>query len=110
MSILLATVALHPSRAGRLCDEDGDTVFRSEKVRPDGKGTTQSVADDATTQKVYDNLNFMRGVEAFFNAIPGGPAEAIRTGWASQGADNNQTVIIMEDLMDSRPPSLPPTW
>jgi hypothetical protein len=26
----------------------------------------------------------------------------LRTGWGSQGADNNQTVIIMENLMDSR--------
>ena len=58
--------------------------------------------DDATTQKVYDNLDFMRGVEAFLNAMPGASAEAIRTGWASQGADNNQTVLIMENLMDSK--------
>jgi hypothetical protein len=58
--------------------------------------------DDATTQKVYDNLDFMRGVEAFLNAVPGASAEALRTGWGNQGADNNQTVIIMENLMDSR--------
>jgi hypothetical protein len=58
--------------------------------------------DDATTQKVYDNLDFMRGVDAFLNAMPGASAEAIRTGWGSQGADNNQTVLIMEDLMDSK--------
>lgn len=57
--------------------------------------------DDATTQKVYDNLDFMRGVEAFLNAVPGASAEALRTGWGSQGADNNQTVLIMETLMDS---------
>ena len=58
--------------------------------------------DDATTQKVYENLDFMRGVEAFLNALPGASAEALRTGWGSQGADNNQTVIIMENLMDSK--------
>jgi len=58
--------------------------------------------DDATTQKVYDNLDFMRGVEAFLNCVPGASAEGFRTGWATQGADNNQTVIIMEDLMDSK--------
>ena len=58
--------------------------------------------DDATTQKVYDNLDFMRGVEAFLNTVPGASAEGLRTGWASQGADNNQTVIIMENLMDSK--------
>ncbi|MEZ5276115.1 MAG: DUF1254 domain-containing protein [Opitutaceae bacterium] len=58
--------------------------------------------DDATTQLVYDNLDFINGVKAFLNAVPGASAEAFRTGWATQGADNNQTVIIMEDLMDSR--------
>ena len=58
--------------------------------------------DDATTQKVYDNLDFMRGVEAFLNAMPGASAEAIRVGWASQGAVNNQTLLIMESLMDSK--------
>ncbi|MDH5277112.1 MAG: DUF1254 domain-containing protein [Gammaproteobacteria bacterium] len=58
--------------------------------------------DDATTQKVYDNLDFMRGVQAFLNAMPGASAEAIRVGWASQGAVNNQALIIMEDLMDSK--------
>jgi hypothetical protein len=58
--------------------------------------------DDATTQKVYDNLAFMRGVDAFLNAMPGASAEAIRVGWASQGAVNNQTLLIMESLMDSK--------
>jgi hypothetical protein len=58
--------------------------------------------DDATTQKVYDNLDFMNGVKAFLDAVPGASAEALRTGWGSQGADNNQTVLIMENLMDSK--------
>jgi hypothetical protein len=58
--------------------------------------------DDATVQKVYDNLDFTRGVDAFLTALPGASTEAIRAGFASQGADNNQTVLIMEDLMDSK--------
>src|SRR5579862_1747392 len=58
--------------------------------------------DDSTVQKVYDNLDFMRGVEAFLNAMPGASVEALHEGFASQGADNNQTVLIMEDLMDSK--------
>jgi hypothetical protein len=58
--------------------------------------------DDSTVQKVYDNLDFMRGVDAFLNAMPGASTEAIRAGFAGQGADNNQTVLIMENLMDSK--------
>jgi hypothetical protein len=39
--------------------------------------------DDSTVQKVYDNLDFMRGAEAFLTAMPGASAEALREGFAS---------------------------
>lgn len=57
--------------------------------------------DDATVKKAYDNLDFERGVQAFLTAMPGASAYGIREGLRSQGA-NNQTVLIMEDLMDSK--------
>lgn len=57
--------------------------------------------DDATIQKVHDNLDFSRGVEAFLNAMPGASVEAYREGVLSEGADN-QTVLVMETLMDSK--------
>jgi hypothetical protein len=55
-----------------------------------------------TVQKVYDNIDFQRGVSAFLDAMGGGSIEAARQGFASMGADNNQTVLIMEQLMDSK--------
>jgi hypothetical protein len=58
--------------------------------------------DDATVQKTYDNLDFMRGVDAFLNAMPGASTEALRVGFASQGATDNQTVLITKNLMDSK--------
>ena len=63
---------------------------------------TDGLPDDATVQKVYDNLDLLHGVDAFLNALPGASTEAARVGFASQGADNNQTVLIMETLMDSK--------
>ena len=57
--------------------------------------------DDATTEMLYDNLDFMRGVEAFLNTMPGASVEALRVGMATQGADNNQTILLFENLMDS---------
>ena len=57
--------------------------------------------DDATVEKVYDNLDFSRGVQAFLTAMPGASVYALREGMRSQGADN-QTVLIMETLMDSK--------
>ena len=57
--------------------------------------------DDATVEKVYDNLDFQRGVQAFLTAMPGASVYGLREGMRSQGADN-QTVLIMETLMDSK--------
>ena len=58
--------------------------------------------DDATVEKVYDNLDFERGVQAYLTAIPGASVYGLREGFRSQGADNNQTVLIMENLLDSK--------
>jgi hypothetical protein len=57
--------------------------------------------DDATVEKVYDNLDFQRGVQAFLTAIPGASLVAMRKGIRNFGPDN-QTVIIFETLMDSK--------
>ena len=58
--------------------------------------------DDATVEKVYDNLDFQRGVQAFLTAMPGASVYALREGFRSQGITDNQTVGIMETLMDSK--------
>ncbi len=81
-----------------------DSIITPEKVET-RLGTLNFVdgfPDKATAEKLYENLDFMRGVDAFLNAMPGASAEALRIGFASQGADNNQTILIFEDLMDSR--------
>ncbi|MEM5429294.1 DUF1254 domain-containing protein [Cupriavidus oxalaticus] len=59
------------------------------------------VPTTATTQKVYDNLDFVRGVEAFLNGIPGASLVAIRAGLREAGAVGN-TVGVFESLMDSK--------
>jgi hypothetical protein len=57
--------------------------------------------DDATTQKVYDNLDFQRGVQAFLDAMPGAAVTAFRPALRELGGvDGN--VIIFEELMDSK--------
>lgn len=57
--------------------------------------------DPETVTKVYDNLDFQRGMEAFLINIPAASAYACRTGLRTFGPDN-QTVLITESLMDSR--------
>ncbi len=81
---------------------EGITTPASVETRIGRLSYFDGFPDDATTQKVYDNLDFMRGVEAFLNAMPGASAEAIRVGWTSQGAVSNQTLLIMANLMDSK--------
>src|SRR5471032_2299785 len=57
--------------------------------------------DDATTQKVYDNLDFQRGVQAFLNTMPGAAVTAFRPALRKLGGvDGN--VIIFEELTDSK--------
>jgi hypothetical protein len=57
--------------------------------------------DADTVQKVYDNLDFIRGVEVFLNAMPGASLYAMREGLKGVGI-NNSTVGISETLLDSK--------
>ena len=56
---------------------------------------------DATIDKLYDNLDFMRGVDVFLNFVPAGSIEAMRTGMVEQGADASNKIMIFDTLMDS---------
>jgi len=56
---------------------------------------------EETTQKVYDNLDFMRGVETFLNGIPATSVEGLRLGLQDVGAKKSNQVAIFEDLLNS---------
>ncbi|HKP61240.1 MAG TPA: DUF1254 domain-containing protein [Polyangiales bacterium] len=56
-----------------------------------------------TARKVYENLDFMRGVEVFLNFVPATSLEALRVGNASLGATSSNQAVIMEQLLDSSP-------
>ena len=59
------------------------------------------IPTEKTADLLYDNLKFMRGVEAFLNGIPGASLLAIRQGVRDVGADSGD-VTITEGLMNSR--------
>ena len=63
--------------------------------------TKDGFPDPATIQKVYDNLDFQRGVQAVLTAMPAASLSAMRKGLRELGPDN-QTVAMFEQLMDSR--------
>jgi len=57
--------------------------------------------DDSTVQRVYDNLDFSRGVLAFMNTMPAASVVSQRRSLRQFGPDNG-TVIVFETLMDAR--------
>ena len=59
--------------------------------------------DQKTLAKVYDNLDFMRGVDVFLNFIPSTSIEGIRMGMDELGVNASNKVAIFDDLMDSNP-------
>ena len=57
--------------------------------------------DDATVEKVMDNLDFSRGVQAFLSGMPGASLVGMRTGFQKLGVING-TILILESLLDSK--------
>jgi hypothetical protein len=58
--------------------------------------------DAETVQKVYDNLDHARGVEAFLTGMPAASVYAACEGLSKAGVKRNATIGIMQDLMDAR--------
>ena len=58
--------------------------------------------DPETVQKVYDNLDFGRGVEAFLAGMPAASVYAAVEGLSQAGVARNQGIGITETLMDAR--------
>ncbi|MGB5282319.1 MAG: hypothetical protein WBN37_13475, partial [Arenicellales bacterium] len=56
-----------------------------------------------TAALLYDHLDFIRGVETFLNGMPATSLEGLRRGQAKLGARNSNQVIILDQLMDSKP-------
>ena len=87
-----------------------NTYIPPEIMTPDSMETSigtlkffDGVPTRETVEIVYDNLDRMRGVEAFLNAMPGASVYALVKGQQSIGAVANHQVTITEQLMDSNP-------
>ena len=57
--------------------------------------------DKATVEKVYDNLDFQRGLQAYLTGLPAVSIEGARSGITGFGPAN-QTALIAEQLLDSK--------
>ena len=70
------------------------TPIPMELTTPDKVETrlgTLQFFDGFPDQKVYDNLDFMRSVQAFLNTVPGASMVAIRNGLREFGPDNQRS-------------------
>ena len=59
--------------------------------------------DEATVEKAYENLDFMRGMDVFLNFIPATSVEGIRLGMVEMGATQSNHVLLFDTLMHSDP-------
>src|SRR3984885_3248994 len=57
--------------------------------------------DTETVKKAYDNLDYVRGVEAFLSGIPAASVYGVCEGLSGVGVKRNSGIGIMEDLMDA---------
>ena len=60
------------------------------------------IPDQATADKVYDQLDLQRGVSAFLNGLRGVSILAARNGIRAAGVKDNEGVLIFSGLMDAQ--------
>ena len=60
------------------------------------------VPDQKTIQLVYDQIDFVRGIEAFLAGMPATSVYALCEGFDQAGFKRNQGIGISEDLVDAR--------
>jgi hypothetical protein len=53
-----------------------------------------------TTERVYDNLDFVHALNAYLNGFPGASTVALRKGFHEAGVQDNE-ILIFSELMDS---------
>jgi len=58
--------------------------------------------DGETVQRVYDQIDFGRGVEAFLSGIPAASVYAMCEGFSEVGIKRNEVIGITDDLTDAR--------
>lgn len=87
-----------------------NTPIPAQITTPDGVATSigelhfvDGVPTHETTTKLFDHLDFSRGVEAFLNCVPAASLEAIRRGMVSVGCDACHKATITDRLLDSNP-------
>jgi hypothetical protein len=97
-------VACSTALAQQYAAETPEAVLTPDVVETQRLGTLRffdGMPDEDTVRKAYDNLDFMRGVEAFLSGMPAASVYAMCHGFEQAGIPAH-TVGISEDLLDAR--------
>jgi hypothetical protein len=105
VSALLTSTAAAQEKTPGYNTKIPEYIMTQDKV--DTRIGTLEFFDGIPTKKtaalLYDNLDFLRGVETFLNGIPATSIEGIRRGMERLGLTNLNQALIFDDLMDSNP-------
>ncbi|MCH2183027.1 MAG: DUF1254 domain-containing protein [Mariniblastus sp.] len=80
------------------------SIMTPDEVVTEQLGTLKffdGMPDAATVEKVYENLDRSRGIEAFLDLVPLASVEGMRRGMESVGIDKANKILLYEELMDS---------
>jgi hypothetical protein len=111
VALVIAGLLITPSAMAK----DGITPGYSHRIpkkvmTPDTVNTRlgtlkffDGMPDNGTVEKLYDNLDLMRGTEAFLNGIPATSIEGLRRGHLELGANAPNKAVILDQLLDSAP-------
>ncbi|MEE4270197.1 MAG: DUF1254 domain-containing protein [Thermoanaerobaculales bacterium] len=104
-ALALALTAGSPvCRAQTYSAEKPKSLLTPDVVETERLGTLKffdGMPDEDTVRKAYDNLDFMRGVEAFLSGMPAASLHAMCLGLEEAGIPAH-TIGISEDLLDAR--------
>mgnify|MGYP001106401006 CR=1 FL=1 len=104
LSALVVSMACSTALAQEYAAETPAAVLTPDVVETQRLGTLRffdGMPDEDTVRKAYDNLDFVRGVEAFLSGMPAASVYAMCHGFEQAGIPAH-TVGISEDLLDAR--------
>ena len=111
LSLLCAAIVAPSALAQKYKADVPKSVLTPDVIETKRLGTLKffdGMPDEATVKKVYDNLDFQRGIEAFLTGTPAASIYAIADGLTKGGVPANTHIPIWEDLMDARTVLLTP--
>jgi hypothetical protein len=89
---------------GQISDAERKSLATPDKVVTTQLGTLNfkdGIPDAATTQKLYDELDYIRAVDAFINTYRAVNQFALRKGFLNAGIKDNE-VVVCSELMSSK--------